>query len=94
MDSAPVNAVSDTFLLLPYAHFTFLVVRAGDTPRRAVERAVELMARTHHAPSGVVLNYLPGHAGYGYYYHYAQKYEYNGRGRRKALTAGAQAVES
>ncbi len=76
LDSAPINSVSDTLLILPNVHFTFLVVRASRTLRRAVLRALELMARANVPPSGAVLNFLPERSGYGYYYHYAQDYSY------------------
>ncbi|MFM8682318.1 MAG: polysaccharide biosynthesis tyrosine autokinase, partial [Chthoniobacterales bacterium] len=41
-DSAPVNAVSDTLSVAPRVHKTVLVVRAGKTPRKAVNRALML----------------------------------------------------
>ena len=76
LDTPPINAVSDAFLVLHLAHVICLVVRTGRTPRRAILRAVELMARADVSPSGIVLNFLPERSGYGYYYHYAPKAGY------------------
>lgn len=76
IDTAPINAVSDAFLVLPLADVICLVVRSGRTPQRAVRRAIELMARAEVPPSGIVLNFLPARNGNGYY-HYAPKYRYS-----------------
>jgi Mrp family chromosome partitioning ATPase len=80
IDTPPVNAVSDTFILLPLAQIICLVVRAGKTPRHAVMRAVELMARAGVPPTGIVLNFLPQHSGYRYYYHYSPRNGYKSAG--------------
>lgn len=74
IDSAPINSVGDTLLILPAVTFPFLVVRAGSTPRRAVQRAVELMARCRSVPRGIVMNFMPANAGFGNYYSYGQGY--------------------
>jgi polysaccharide biosynthesis transport protein len=76
IDSAPINAVSDTLLLLGEARFRFMVVRAGKTARRAALRAIEMMERAQHPPFGVILNFVPRGAGHGYYYHYSPDYDY------------------
>jgi capsular exopolysaccharide synthesis family protein len=88
IDTAPINAVSDTFWILPFADLVCLVVKSGRTPHRAVRRAMELMLRANVQPSGVVLNYLPPQSGRGYFYHYGSKYNYGSygqNGRAKAL---------
>lgn len=74
IDSAPINCVGDTLLILPLVSLSFLVVRAGKTPRRAVRRAIELMARSHQAPNGIILNFMPSRLGFGYYYSYSEGY--------------------
>ncbi len=56
LDSAPINAVSDTQLIAKEIESVCLVVRAGKTPRRAVVRACDLLARATHRPDAVVLN--------------------------------------
>lgn len=75
-DSAPVNAVSDTLCVVPHVHKTILVVRAGKTPRKAVNRALMLLRKAGARVAGFVLNRLPTgrSAGY-YYYYYGDKYE-------------------
>ncbi len=75
-DSAPVNAVSDTLGIAPHVHKTILVVRAGQTPRKAVNRALMLLRKSGAKVAGFVLNRLPTGrtAGY-YYYYYGDKYE-------------------
>jgi capsular exopolysaccharide synthesis family protein len=76
LDSAPVNAVSDTLVLAPHAHKTILVVRAGSTHRKAVERGVMLLRKSGAKLAGFVLNRLPtGRAASYYYYYYGDKYE-------------------
>jgi capsular exopolysaccharide synthesis family protein len=76
IDSAPVNAVSDTLVIAPHAQKTILVVRAGKTPQRAVNRGVMLLRKSGARIAGFVLNRLPSgrSAGY-YYYYYGDKYE-------------------
>lgn len=92
IDTAPINAVSDTFLILHLAQIICLVVRSGKTSRRVIARAVELMARAEVPPSGIVLNYLPKSSGHGRHYYYAPKNGYysrrasaNGSARRELL---------
>jgi capsular exopolysaccharide synthesis family protein len=76
IDSAPVNAVSDTLVLAPHANKTILVVRAGKTHRKAIERGVLLLRKSGAKLAGFVLNRLPtGRAAAYYYYYYGDKYE-------------------
>jgi succinoglycan biosynthesis transport protein ExoP len=56
IDSAPINAVSDTQLIVKEIESVCLVIRAGKTPRRAVVRACALLTRATHGPDAVVLN--------------------------------------
>jgi len=83
IDTAPINAVSDTLLILPFVDQVCLVVKSGKTPHRAVKRAVDVMTRANVEPSGIVLNYLPQTSGRGYYYYYAPHYEYGPRNGSK-----------
>jgi Mrp family chromosome partitioning ATPase len=71
IDSAPILAVSDTLLMVPFVQTTCMVVRAAKTPRNAINRALTLLAATHVRPAGLVLNRLPRRRGAGYYYYYA-----------------------
>ena len=56
LDSAPVNAVSDTQLIAKEIESVCLVIRAGKTQRHAVVRAFSLLAHATHSPDAVVLN--------------------------------------
>ena len=71
IDSAPILAVSDTLLMVPHVQTTCMVVRAGKTPRNAINRALTLLSATQVRPAGLVLNRLPRRRGAGYYYYYA-----------------------
>lgn len=76
VDSAPVNAVSDTLVIAPHADKTILVIRAGKTPRKAIQRSVHLLRKAKARIGGFVLNRLPtGRAAGYYYYYYGDKYE-------------------
>ena len=70
VDTAPVNAVSDTLVLAPHVQTICLVIRAGSTPRKAAMRAAKALTDIQCKPAGVVLNYLPERHGIGYYYYY------------------------
>ena len=71
VDSAPVNAVADTLLLVRHVQSVCLVVHAGKTPRKAVQRASQKLTEAGGRPVGQILNQLPAHGGVGYYYHYS-----------------------
>ncbi len=71
IDSAPVHAVSDTMLIVRYVESVCLVVQAGKTPRRAVQRAVHILTEGSARPVGVILNRASHHHGAGYYYYYS-----------------------
>lgn len=71
VDSAPILAVSDTLLMTPHVQTVCIVVRAANTPRLAVRRAISLLAKSGIRPAGLVLNRLRRSRGVGYYYYYA-----------------------
>jgi succinoglycan biosynthesis transport protein ExoP len=76
IDTAPVNAVSDTLVLAPHAHRTILVIQAGKTPRKAILRAIHLLRKAGAKVAGFALNRLPtGRMAAYYYYYYGDKYE-------------------
>ncbi|MBV9274350.1 MAG: polysaccharide biosynthesis tyrosine autokinase [Verrucomicrobia bacterium] len=56
IDSAPVNAVSDTQLIAKEIDLVFLVIRAAKTSRRSVSAACNHLARATHSPDAVILN--------------------------------------
>lgn len=76
IDSAPLLTVSDCLPLATIADTTIIVVRAGVTPLKALNRTKFILARAHARVAGVVLNDISrsgeeagyyGKYGYGYY---------------------------
>jgi polysaccharide biosynthesis transport protein len=75
IDSAPVNAVSDTQLIAKEIESVCLVIRAGKTPQRAIVRACGLLERATHNPDAVVLNRVERRSRDDYYFaRYASMY--------------------
>jgi polysaccharide biosynthesis transport protein len=75
LDSAPVNAVSDTQLIAKEVQSVCFVVRAIKTPARAIIRACSLLAQTGSNPDGIVFNRLPRRSRDRYYFsEYAGQY--------------------
>jgi capsular exopolysaccharide synthesis family protein len=74
IDTAPVNAVSDTLLLVRNVDAVLLVVRAGRTPRKAVARARDRLKDAGAPLAGFVLNQLPRNSANGYYYYATGSY--------------------
>jgi polysaccharide biosynthesis transport protein len=75
LDSAPVNAVSDTQLIAKDIQSVCFVVRAVKTPERAIVRACALLAQTGSHPDGIVFNRMPRRSRDRYYFSgYAGEY--------------------
>ena len=72
IDSAPINAVSDTLLLAKLVQNVCLVVHSAKTPRNAVARAARKLREAGAPMAGVVVNFLPSNTGSAYHYHYSQ----------------------
>lgn len=72
IDSAPVNAVSDTLLLVKLVQSVCLVVHSASTPRNAVARAVRMLREAGAPMAGIVVNFLPPYGGSANHYHYSQ----------------------
>ncbi len=76
-DTAPINILADTSLLIPYVRSTVIVIQACRTPRGAVVRALEAIQRAGGDIAGAAFNKVPpsptGYYYYGYRY-YHQKY--------------------
>jgi Mrp family chromosome partitioning ATPase len=70
IDSAPVNAVSDSLTLAGHAHAVCLVLAFGKTPRRAFQRALNVIQKTGARIAGIVMNRMPANRGAAYYYYY------------------------
>jgi capsular exopolysaccharide synthesis family protein len=76
IDTPPINAVSDTFTMVPAAQYICLIVRPGKTRKAAIRRAVHLIQKANGTLAGFVLNRakFTGGTGYYYYYYYGNKY--------------------
>jgi capsular exopolysaccharide synthesis family protein len=80
VDSAPIHAVSDTLLILNKIQTLCLVVRARQTPRNSVRRAVQILKEAEAPLAGVILNMIPRRRSGGYGYYYDSYYDYAYRG--------------
>ncbi len=76
IDSAPVNAVADTLLMVQHVQRTCLITRAGSTPRKATTRAIDFLRQAGREPSGLILNRFRDRRGLYYYYHYSYHKSY------------------
>lgn len=74
IDSAPVNLVSDTLLLVKHAPMVCLVMRARKTPARTLARACHLLQMAECSPVGFVLNRMPQGPSSNYYSYYEGEY--------------------
>jgi polysaccharide biosynthesis transport protein len=87
IDSAPVLSVSDSLFLIPTSHFVCLIVEAGKTPSKAVQRTIQLVQRVQSKPMGIILNRVSARRGVDYYQHYSARHRYsNNNQKRLALT--------
>lgn len=73
LDTAPINAVSDTLLIVKHSDATAFVVRSRKTPSRTLLRALQLLEKADAEPAGFILNRLPSKLA-DYYYYDAGKY--------------------
>jgi capsular exopolysaccharide synthesis family protein len=73
LDSAPINAVSDTLMMVEHVCAVAFVARARHTPARSLVRALHLLDGAHATPAGFILNRLPARLA-AYYYYYAGDY--------------------
>jgi polysaccharide biosynthesis transport protein len=81
IDSAPLLGVSDTLLLATQVHAVCLVIRSHRTPRKSIQRALEVLQRAEAPILGVILNGLVASRSdyYSDYYHY----DYRAKGSAK-----------
>ena len=70
IDSAPINAVSDSLALAGHVHAVCMVIRFGKTPKRAIARALSLLRKADARLAGLIMNRMPGGRGGAYYYYY------------------------
>jgi succinoglycan biosynthesis transport protein ExoP len=68
LDSAPINAVSDTQLIARHVQSICFVIRAIKTPADAIIRACALLRQAGTSPDGLVFNRMPTRSRDSYYY--------------------------
>jgi succinoglycan biosynthesis transport protein ExoP len=77
IDSAPMNVVSDTLLILPCIQTVCLVICANRTPQSAARRTTGLLQNAGAPLAGIILNLLPRNAVDGYYHDYVYRQSYS-----------------
>jgi len=83
-DTPPVIAVTDATVLSQLTDALLLVVRAGSTDVRVLERSIELLKHVNANLIGAVLNGVNISTGYdSYYYYYRYYYYYSDTGIKK-----------
>jgi protein-tyrosine kinase len=75
IDSPPVIPLTDSISLQQHADASLLVVRAGRTPREAVEKSIELLGKKNIL--GVILNGMEARDHLYYQYHDGTKRHYD-----------------
>ncbi|MBV8212993.1 MAG: polysaccharide biosynthesis tyrosine autokinase [Verrucomicrobia bacterium] len=73
IDTAPINAVSDTLTMISAVQYVCLIVRPAKTRKTAITRAIHLIAKAKGNLAGFVLNRAKFTVGSGYYYYYYGK---------------------
>jgi polysaccharide biosynthesis transport protein len=73
IDTAPINAVSDTLTMISAVQYVCLIVRPAKTRKSAINRAIHLIAKAKGNLAGFVLNRAKFTVGSGYYYYYYGK---------------------
>jgi capsular exopolysaccharide synthesis family protein len=77
LDSAPINAVADSLLIAQHVQQVCMIARAGVTPTRALNRAIQSLSETAgKQPCGVILNRYRRRRGLYYYYNYSYHKSY------------------
>ncbi len=83
LDSAPINAVSDTLMMMKNVETLCLVVKAASTSSRYVLRCVQLLQGVEAPLAGIILNQMPRRRGPGYGAYY--DYQYHGKYSKKGV---------
>jgi capsular exopolysaccharide synthesis family protein len=86
-DAPPMLAVTDPAILARIVDVVLIVVRAGHTSLKSLDRAAEMLQGVNKAPTGIVLNGFDMLKAYGRYqqdhYSYGYGYTSGGNGARK-----------
>ena len=88
VDSAPIQPVSDSLLIVKRVQTVCLVMRAGGTPRRSVLRAVQMLQKAGAPLAGVVVNRLAQMRGETYY-DYSNYPQYTSAAARETAAVSA-----
>jgi len=83
LDSPPIVAVTDAAMVSKEIDALMLVVKAGETDKGSLERALDALCQVRAPVVGVVLNGATPSTMYGSYYYYYQYYYYTQDGERK-----------
>lgn len=83
MDTPPLLPVTDALVLAPQVDGVLLVVSAGTTSRRSLNRAIQLLAQANAPIIGVVFNQVSVEEGYGLKYGYEYLPPRDGRKSRR-----------
>jgi Mrp family chromosome partitioning ATPase len=87
VDSPPLGAGVDPFILSTLTGSLLMVLRAGYSDRDVAEAKLEVLRRLPTRILGAVVNDAPAGAAYGYYSYYLPGYEALDEERRVALSA-------
>ena len=77
-DSPPLVAVTDATMVSKEIDKIVIVVKVGQTDKRAFEYTIQSLRNINAPLGGVVLNAVTNKSSYGYYYYYYQYYNYYG----------------
>jgi succinoglycan biosynthesis transport protein ExoP len=79
IDTPPISAVSESLIIGRHVNSICMVIRAGTTPSRIVDRVLKLLRRFELEPEGMVLNCAKiGRLGYQNYYYYGNENLHDG----------------
>lgn len=88
IDSPPVLPITDALALSAWVDAVLLVVGAGSTSRRDVQRSAELLKAVEAPLVGTVLNRADAEENYGYAYAYSDDEGFGQHGRRSGRQRG------
>lgn len=75
-DTPPFTAVTDPVMLAKTVDKNILVVKAGETNKKAFYRSIQNLGQVGITPSGVVLNWFAKNTSHDAYYYYQNYYHY------------------
>ena len=78
-DSPPLVAVTDATMVSKSIDKIIIVVKVGQTDKRAFEHTIQNLRNVNAPIGGVVLNAVSQKNSYGSYYYYYQYYNYYGK---------------